>query len=93
MPGGDTWSTEARGTGQCIHMEDPESDLSLQRDAILSELLDIHNTATSLVKELQTLVHLTDPEKGTLNLAQEKALNSLDIWKSLFCAVADTTDK
>lgn len=69
------------------------SDLSLQRCAILSELYDIQDTAKSLVKELRTLVHLTDPEKGALSQAQEKALNSLDIWKSLFSAVADTTDK
>lgn len=67
-------------------MEDSDGDLSIQRDAILSELYHIQLTTKKLVQDLRSLVALTDPEEGKLFQSQETALKSLDIWKTLFAA-------
>lgn len=73
-------------------MEDAGSDINAHRSAIISELNNIQNTTQNLVKDLQALVALTDPEGGKLIQSQDKALSSLEVWKSMFAAAAPDTE-
>lgn len=42
---------------------------------------------------LRSLVALTDPQEGKLTQSQEKVLNLVGIWKTVFAAVPGPTSK
>ncbi|KAL4642130.1 protein TSSC4 [Arapaima gigas] len=57
-------------------MDETEAQIDSHRSAILTELCGIVSSSQNLVKELQALVVLTDPEKGKLLQSQANALGS-----------------
>ncbi|KAI1898631.1 hypothetical protein AGOR_G00074370 [Albula goreensis] len=73
-------------------MEEAGVDINSYKSSVLFELCSILTSTQSLVKELQALVALTDPESGKLPQSQANALDSIAVWKSLFAAVEPDTD-
>ncbi|KAJ8405223.1 hypothetical protein AAFF_G00322140 [Aldrovandia affinis] len=59
-------------------MEEASPDSNSHKSSLLFELHSILTSTQSLVKELQILVALTDPESGNLSQSQANALDSLD---------------
>ncbi|RLW10369.1 hypothetical protein DV515_00002445 [Chloebia gouldiae] len=74
-------------------MEEPAGIIPTRRDAFLPQSCCDRVTVTNLVEVLRSLVALTDPQEGKLTQSQEKALNSLGIWKSVFRVVPGPTSK
>ncbi|XP_049677070.1 protein TSSC4 isoform X2 [Accipiter gentilis] len=93
VPGGGGCTKTHRARVSKTRMEESNGDFPIQRDTILSKLCCGHVTVTNLVEVLRSLVALTDPQEGKLTQSQEKVLNLVGIWKTVFAAVPGPTSK